>query len=180
MRLIYVDNGFAYYQIEESDDPDATFKSSVEEFTTYYRVTGFYDIQERLAHMYVVMRNQQVIGYVTLAMQHLRYDATEEIKEKRVKYNIPALLISHLAVHEDFQRRGIGTKLLDLVFYLAPKLTCWVGCRYAMLSPRHSKGVMAFYENYGFKHPPNFNDNKYSDVFLMDLKEYYSQVDVVQ
>ena len=126
-----------------------------------------------LVRMHVIERNSQVLGYVTLAMARLRSDATEKIQKLRVNENIPAL-ISHLAVHANFKRRKIGTKLLDLVFELVPKLQKRAGCRYVMLSPRDDSGVMAFYENHKFEHPPNFKDDKYSDAYLMDLKSYYS------
>lgn len=163
-----------YYQADQADSPDATFKSSVEEFTEYYHKNSFYDMQERLVRMYVATHDRRVVGYVTLAMAHLRPDATKEIKEKEVNGNIPALLISHLAVHEDHQRLGIGSKLLDLVFYVVPKLERWSGCRYVVLSPRDDAGVINFYERYGFEYAPNFNDDKYSAACLMDLRSYYS------
>lgn len=82
--------------------------------------------------------------------------------------------MSHLAVHKDFKRRKIGTKLSDLVFELVPKLQKRAGCMYVMLRPRDDGGVMAFYESHGFEHPPNFKDDKYSDAYLMDLKAYHT------
>lgn len=160
-----------YYQ---ADNPDVTFKSNVEEFTEYYHKNSFYDMQEKLVRMYVAKHDRRVVGYVTLAMAHLRSDATKEIKEKEVDGNIPALLISHLAVHEDHQRLWIGSKLLDLVFRIVPKLERWSGCRYVMLSPRDDAGVINFYKTNGFMHLPNFNDDKYSIACLMDLGSYYS------
>lgn len=84
--------------------------------------------------------------------------------------HIPALLISHLAVHKKFQRRGFGTKLLKLVFHIASKLHPLAGCRYVMLNPRDDEGVRQFYDKYGFEYYSNFNDDKDSDAFLMDLK----------
>ncbi len=110
------------------------------------------------------------MGYVTLAMAHIRPDATEEIKEKRVNGNIPALLISHLAVRKDFLRRGIGTSLLDLVFATVPELEKWAGCRYVMLNPRDDQGVRDFYIKYGFKYEPNFEGDMENDACLVNLK----------
>ena len=119
---------------------------------------------------YVVKRGERVSGYVTLAMAHTRPDATEEIKEKRVNGNIPALLISHLVVRKDFLRRGIGTSLLDLVFAIVPELEKWAGCRYVMLNPRDDQGVRDFYVKYGFKYEPNFEGDMENDACLMNLK----------
>ncbi|MBI1658847.1 MAG: GNAT family N-acetyltransferase [Thaumarchaeota archaeon] len=97
-----------------------------------------------LVRMHVIERNNQVLGYDTLAMARLRSDASEKIKELRVNENIPALLLSHLAVHEDFKRRKIGTKLLDSVFELVPKLQKRAGCRYVVLSPRDDAVLWPF------------------------------------
>ena len=174
ISLFIDEDGYEYYQIDEQYILENAFTSSVKEFTDYYHRDSIQDMSNWLARMYVIERNSQVLGYVTLAMARLRSDATKKIKKIGVNENIPALLISHLAVHKDFQRCKIGTKLLDLVFELVPKLQKWAGCRYVLLSPRNDSSVMAFYDNYGFEHPPNFKDDKYSDVYLMDLKSYYS------
>ena len=133
-----------FYMVTEEEMPDDGFESSVEEFTDYYRTDGLQDIRERLVRMYVVKRDNGVVGYVTLAMAHLRHDTTDEIRAKEVNGNIPALLISHLAVHKNFHRLGIGTQLLNLVFHIVPRLECWAGCRYVMLNPRDDKGVRNF------------------------------------
>ena len=127
-------------------------------------------MRERLVRIYVVKRGERVAGYVTLAMAHIRPDATEEIKEKEVNVNIPALLISHLAVRKDFLRRGIGTSLLDLVFAIVPELEQWAGCRYVMLNPRDDQGVRDFYVKYGFKYEPSFEGDMENDACLVNLK----------
>ena len=160
-----------FYMVTEKKMPDDRFESSVEEFTDYYRTESLQDIRERLVRMYVAKHGNLVVGYVTLAMAHLRHDATDEIRAKEVNGNIPALLISHLAVHKNFHRRGIGTQLLNLVFHIAPKLERWAGCRYVMLNPRDDGGVRDFYNNYGFTYYPNINDDRERDAFLMDLKK---------
>ena len=166
-------NSIEYCQVKENDLPDNNFESCVEEFTEYYCTDSLQDIREKLVRMYLIKHRTRVIGYVTLAMAHIRHDATEPIKAKQVNGNIPALLISHLAVHKDFQRQGVGTMLLDLVFRTAPKLESLAGRRYVMLNPRDDQGVRNFYTKYGFTYHANLNDDKHCDAFLMDLKVFY-------
>lgn len=124
-----------FYMVTEGEMPDDIFESGAEEFTDHYRTESLQDIRERLVRVYVAKRGN-LVGYVTLAMAHLRHDATDEIRAKEVNGNIPALLISHLAVHKNFHRRGIGTHLLNLVLHIVPGLERWAGCRYVMLNPR--------------------------------------------
>ena len=169
MKFLFSDDDTAYYQAEESDVPEE-FESSVGEFTDYYRMDSLQDMRDRLVRMYVTKRGGRVVGYVTLAMAHIGPDATEEIRKKEVNVNIPALLISHLAVHKDFLRRGIGTSLLDLVFLVVPKLEPWAGCRYVILNPRDDQGVRDFYVKYGFTYEPNFKGDMENDACLLNLK----------
>ena len=175
-RIHWDDAGIEYYQVKESDIPDNYFKSSVEEFTEYYRTDSMQDIRERLTRMYLIKYHKHVVGYVTLAMAHIEHDATEPIKAKEINGTVPALLISHLAVHKNFQGQGIGTILLDLVFQIATKVESLVGCRYVMLNPRDDQGVRDFYTKYGFEYHVNLNDDNNCDAFLMDLKVNDSSV----
>ena len=163
-------DGLGFDMVKEDGIFDDGFESSVKEFTEYYRIQGRYDVQERLVSMYVAKRGGKVVGYVTLAMAHLKHDATDEIRAKEVNGNIPALLISHLAVHKNFCRQRIGTRLLNLAFHVMRKLKRRVGCRYVMLNPRDDRGVRDFYANYGFEYCQNINDDKNRDAFLMDLE----------
>ena len=159
-----------YYQVKENELLDGLFESDIDEFTEYYRIEYLYDVREKLVCMYLIKFNEVVLGYVTLTMTHIRSDATKKIEAKEVNENIPALLISHLAVHKDFQRRGIGSALLDLIFELVPQLEKFAGCRYVMLNPRNDQNVRDFYTAYGFDYYNNFKSDKESDAFLMDLK----------
>lgn len=163
-------DGYKYYQAGEGDVPDAGFDSGIKEFTDYYRTHSLQDMRERLVRMYLVKRNGRVLGYVALAMSRIRHDATPEIEKKEINGNVPALVISHLAVHKDFQRKGIVFKLRDLVFDIVPKLEPWAGCRYVMLNPRDDQGVRDFYAEYGFEYKPNFRDECVHNACLMDLK----------
>ena len=156
--------------VKEDSIFDDGFESSVKEFTDYYRIQGRYDVQERLVSMYVAKRGDKVVGYVAIAMAHLKHDATDEIRAKEVNSDIPALLISHLAVHKNFCRQRIGTRLLNRVFRTIRKLKRRIGCRYVMLNPRDDQGVRDFYANYGFEYCQDINDDRNRDAFLMDLK----------
>ena len=124
--------------------------------------------------MYVIVYNgnkKKVLGYVTLAMAHIRHDAIEKAKSKEIHGNIPALLISHLAVHKDYQRQNLGTLLLDTIFDLALNLQSMAGCRYIILEPRDDQGVRDFYSNYGFEYYPNFKIEEYKEENLKEERD---------
>ena len=161
-----------FYKVQATDLLDDDFESTIEEFTNYYHIDCLQDIRERLAQVYLLKLSGKVIGFVTLAMAHIPPNATKEIRAKEVNGNIPALLISHLAVHKDYQRRHVGMTLLDFIFDIVPTLVSLAGCRYVILNPRDDQGVRDFYTNYGFQYYANLNDDKKLDAFLMDLTLY--------
>ena len=72
--------------------------------------------------MYVLKVNDKVWGYITIAMAHLKADATKEIKNMEVNGTIPAVLISHLAVHKiNHQRQHVGKVMLKKIILIITK-----------------------------------------------------------
>ena len=157
----------------ETEQRDKKFEFSINEFTEYYHIQSVFDVQHKLVRLYEFRLDDKTIGFITLAMAHIRPTATVEIKEKEINGNIPALLISHLSVHKDFQRRGIGTMLLNYVFAIVPQIESLVGCRYILLNPLDDQGVRDFYLSNKFRYYSNFKNDRESDAFLMDLKNIY-------
>jgi len=167
---------YDFLLVADKDLIEDDFESSEQEFTDYFHRDGWQDILEKIVKMYVLKLDGKVMGYVTLAMAHIRHDATAEIKAKEINGTIPALLISHLAVHKDHQRRHIGQTMLKEIFgYIVPEITKRAGCRYVMLNPRDDQGVRDFYIAYGFDYYDKFladgKSDKTSDAFLYDLKK---------
>ena len=160
-----------YPQVSKSDLRDDGFESSVEEFTTYYRINMLGDVREKIVQTYRMILDGTTVGYVTVSLAHLKPDATMAIKAKEITSNIPALLISHLAVHKDYLRLGIGSELLNMVFSgIVPGIESKAGCRYVMLHPRDDPEVHMFYKKCGFEYEPKSEHNPDHDLFLFDLK----------
>ena len=154
-----------------SIDPiDDSFNAGVNDFTDYYRTQSGYDLQEGLSQTYYLKMNEKIIGYVSIAMAHLRKDTTENMDTKQTCSNIPTLLISHLATHVDYQKKGIGTLLLDEIFRISVGLSKIIGCRYIMLNPRNDEGVREFYRKNEYTYIPNLKDDKESDAFIKDIQ----------
>ena len=161
---------YDYYPVSASDLLDDGFESSVEEFTEYYHMLALGDVREEIIKMYLLKIEGKVMGYVTVAASHLRNTATPAIAAKEINATIPAVLISHLAVRKGYERRGIGSALLDLVVTrIVPEIRSRIGCRYVVLNPRDDAGVYAFYEAYGFRYYEEAGDDGMTDMFLYDL-----------
>ena len=146
----------------------------MEEFTAYYHINKLGDVRERIVRVCRMVLDGTVVGYVTVSLAHLKPDATRAIKTKETTSNIPALLISHLAVHKNYLRRGIGSELLDMVFSkIVPGIESRAGCRYVMLYPRDDPEVHAFYKKCRFEYEPRSDRNSDRELFLFDLKNRY-------
>lgn len=77
--------------------------------------------------------------------------------------NIPALLIGYLATHKDYERKGIGTFMVQWACNQAVQFSKSIGCRLVMLDPENN--AVGFYKKLHFSHISNSND----DVMFVDL-----------
>ena len=87
---------------------------------------------------------QRIMGFVTLKASSL-------IKEGELKkLGEPALEISELAVDVNYERQGIGSKIIAYVIDIAKELNkTQLGIRYLLLCADRS--AVGFYEKVGFK-----------------------------
>ncbi len=100
------------------------------------------DLEHSITRAYLIRIAGYVAAYADLSMAHLKNNAAPAIKGKEINSNVPAILISHLAVDAVFQGHGVGRFLLKLIIgRLIPKLKKMAGCRYVILNPRDDQGV---------------------------------------
>lgn len=105
-----------------------------------------------------INKDNNLVAYVTILMDSLRLEGKmrDFFKEKEIYYKtLPALKIGRLAVHDSYQKQGIGTHILQFLVYLGKKLSNNViGCRYLILDAKQtqeSKHTIHFYKKSGFE-----------------------------
>jgi len=65
------------------------------------------------AQTYIGLVNRVITGYYSLAVGQVEYaDAPERLQKGLAKHPVPIMLLARLAVHQDWQRKGIGRSLL--------------------------------------------------------------------
>jgi GNAT superfamily N-acetyltransferase len=65
------------------------------------------------AQTYVGLVEGVVIGYYSLAVGHVEYaEAPERLQKGLARHPVPIMLLARLAVHKDWQKKGVGRGLL--------------------------------------------------------------------
>ncbi len=140
-----------------------------EDYLKYYQYDALYDAQENLAHTYLLKLDEKVLGYVSVALAHIRKENRDKMMKKGTDGNISALLISHLATDSRFLRQGVGTTLIDVALDMAKSISRYIGCRYLALHPEDDDGVKQFYAKYGFEYIEKTVEDKEKDLFILDI-----------
>ena len=127
-----------------------TFDCGIPALNDYLKKYAWQSQTGRGARTYVVMRNENVVGYFTLAYGAVSVeDAPPRIKQGLGLYPIPILVLARLAVDIREQSKGLGKALLKQALLKALKASEIAGLR-AVLVQAKNQLAKSFYEHYGF------------------------------
>jgi GNAT superfamily N-acetyltransferase len=115
----------------------------------FIRETAVFSQNEGLSATYLAKDvSDSVIGYVTLAMASVRFEAHERPTGAAVSA-LPALLIAQLAVGKTAQGKGVGKQLVRFATGIAQSLRHSIGCRYLVVDCIPE--MVPFYEPMAFR-----------------------------
>lgn len=119
-------------------------------YENYLRLCAIDDFNRGVGVTHLILDcNEQGEASVIAGFITLRATSLVSTDENNVKLVHPSLEIAELAVHQDYERRGIGTQLVNLAIYTADKLRReLIGIKYIVLCS-DSKSI-TFYEKLGF------------------------------
>lgn len=106
--------------------------------------------QRRLSATRLVLYHGTLVGYYTLVNDSIVADAVQSSDgESEYPYRkYPALKVARLAVHLDYERRGIGRSILLKILSTVINLSRHTGCRIITVD---SKGeAVGFYKKMGY------------------------------
>lgn len=152
-RCEQMDDTIPYYKLKSRKmtwtENLKDFKCSKPEFEEYLQVTALYDQNAHMGQTHIFMYREQIVGYVVLAMAHMLKPAQKRL-DIDTYGDIPALLISHLATHKEYEHRGIGRNMVSWATRYAKRTSKKMGCRVVLV--RSDPDVVGFYEKIGFSH----------------------------
>ncbi len=102
---------------------------------------------------YVLTDDQCVIGYFSLSNGHVSRAAAPGLISRNMPEPMPVIIMGRLAVHMDYQRRGLGGDLLRDAFLRARKASEISAARALLIHALNGKAKQ-FYLHHGFFESP--------------------------
>jgi len=106
------------------------------------------------AQTYVGLAGSVVIGYYSLAVGQIEYnDAPERLQKGLARHPVPVMLLARLAVHKNWQSRGVGRALLRDVVLRTAQAADIAGIR-ALAVHAKDEHARRYYEQFDFVASP--------------------------
>ncbi len=124
--------------------------------------------QMNSSQTYVGLSGKTVIGYYTIVAGEVRHaDAPERVVKGMPRHPIPLLVLARLAVHSDWQGRGIGIGLLLDALGRTLQVVDMVGVRSLAVHAKDDTAA-AFYRHFGIVQSPT--DSRHLFMLIKDIR----------
>lgn len=154
--------------LEEFHSVDG-FDCDVEALNTYLKKFALANNKNSSAKTYVATRDNQVVGYYTIAAGSVaQEEAPERIRKGLAKHPIPVILLARLAVDKAEQSTGIGKGLLKDSLLKIVGAADIIGARAVAVHAKDTR-AQSFYEHFGFESSPIDPFHLY--LLLKDIKK---------
>ena len=124
--------------------------------------------QANSSQTYVGLSDQTIIGFYTIVAGEVRHtDAPERVVKGMPRHPIPLLVLARLAVHREWQGRGIGAGLLLDALGRTLQVADIIGVRALAVHAKDSSAT-ALYRHFGFVSSPT--DNRHLFMLIKDIR----------
>jgi GNAT superfamily N-acetyltransferase len=124
--------------------------------------------QANSSQTYVGLSGKTVIGFFTIVAGEVRHaDAPARVVKGMPRYPIPLLVLARLAVHSEWQGRGIGAGLLLDALGRTLQAADIVGAR-ALAVHAKDDSAASFYHHFGFM--PSPTDKRHLFLLIKDIR----------
>ncbi|MGA8085992.1 MAG: GNAT family N-acetyltransferase [Terracidiphilus sp.] len=121
------------------------------------------------AQTYVGLVNDVVVGYYSLTAGQVEFgDAPERLRKGLARHPVPIMLLARLAVHKDWQGKGIGRGLLRDAVLRTVQAADIAGIRALAVHAKDDK-ASEYYRQFDFMASPT--DPLHLFVLLKDLRK---------
>jgi len=124
--------------------------------------------QMNSSQTYVGVSDKTVIGFYTIVAGEVRHaDAPERVVKGMPRHPVPLLVLARLAVHNEWQGRGIGSGLLLDALGRTLQVADIVGVRSLAVHAKDDSAA-AFYRHFGFA--PSPSDSRHLFMLIKDIR----------
>jgi GNAT superfamily N-acetyltransferase len=124
--------------------------------------------QANSSQTYVGLSGKTVIGFHTIVAGEVRHaDAPVRVVKGMPSYPIPLLVLARLAVHSEWQGRGIGAGLLLDALGRTLQAADIIGAR-ALAVHAKDDSAASFYRHFGFM--PSPTDKRHLFLLIKDIR----------
>lgn len=121
------------------------------------------------AQTYVGLVEGVVIGYYSLAVGYVEYaEAPERLQKGLARHPVPIMLLARLAVHKDWQKKGVGRGLLKDAVLRTLQAADIAGIRALAVHAKDDE-ARRYYEQFDFVASPT--DQFHLFVLLKDIRK---------
>lgn len=121
------------------------------------------------AQTYIGLVNGVMVGYYSLAVGQVEYaDAPDRIQKGLARHPVPMMLLARLAVHKEWQGRGIGRALLKDAVLRTLQVADIAGIRALAVHAKDDR-ARRYYEQFDFI--PSPTDPLHLFVLLKDIRK---------
>jgi GNAT superfamily N-acetyltransferase len=131
----------------------SNFSSGEQSLDNWLRKRALINQESGASRTYVVCAGKKVIGYYALAVGAVTHRDSPGRVRRNMPDPVPVMVLGRLAVHQDYQGKGLGAALLRDVVLRTLQAAKIAGIR-AILVHAISENARTFYERSGFRPSP--------------------------
>lgn len=122
------------------------------------------------ATTYVALADDEVIGFYSLVVGQVAHaEAPDRLVKGLAHHPVPVMILARLAVHHDWQGRGIGAGLLRNAMQRTEQAAEIAGIR-ALLVHAKDESARSFYQHFGFS--PSASDRLHLYLLIKEIQRH--------
>ena len=163
-------------RLRVNDSRDTTFDCGNDDLNEFFFQDSAHFDNELMAVTYVWIENSKVTGFFSVSNDTIsrKVDGTAYNRASRNVPNtkrfktLPAVKIGRLAVHKDWQGKGLGSFLLNYIKYWFTNDNK-TGCRFIVVDAVNVAETVSFYEKNEFKFLSSKDSDEKTRLMFFDL-----------
>ncbi|MGI8772110.1 MAG: GNAT family N-acetyltransferase [Acidobacteriaceae bacterium] len=146
-----------------------SFDCGREELNTWLRRHALQNQDAHAALTYLGLADGVIVGYYSLAVGQVEYaDAPERLKKGLARHAVPIMLLARLAVHKEWQKKGVGRALLKDAVLRTLQAADIAGIRALAVHAKDDE-ARRYYERFDFS--PSPTDPLHLFALLKDIRK---------